>query len=79
MSDDKYATITYSLRPCKSCESERVMLLSACSGGHKMFKVECIGYPQDPPFSGKRIECGIKTDRHHQWADAVNEWNRKNR
>lgn len=79
MADNKYAPISYSLAPCQSCKSERVMLLSMASCGHKMFKVECIGHPEDPPFCGERIKCGIKTSIHHQWTKAVDEWNWKNR
>lgn len=81
-SEDKYAPITYSLRPCETCKSERVMLLRGNMGG---FHVECLGHPaktweQFPPDNGEggRVECNDKTEKHNQWPDAVNEWNRKN-
>lgn len=74
---DKYADITYSLAPCHSCKSDRVMLLHR-SPPNKYF-VDCLGFPEEVIGDGKRIKCDKKTASHVQWTDAVNEWNRDNR
>jgi len=77
MSEDKYGPVTYSLAPCRSCESERAILLRRSKAGHSVYIVECLGHSDNPPHN-KRIKCGIKSDPHQQWPDAVNEWNLKN-
>lgn len=74
---DKYADITYNLAPCRSCKSDRVILLR--SGPPNKYSVDCLGFPQDPIGPGKRIKCDKQTGSYHQWTDAVNEWNRNNR